>query len=65
MSVYLLATLDTKATEAVYVRDQLKSWQIPVLLVDTGSLGEPAVAADVDRRQLFAAAGTTQEAVAA
>ena len=59
MSVYLLATLDTKGPDAAFVREQLRKSGVEVTLVDTGCLGSPAVAADISREQLFAAAGTT------
>ena len=65
MSVYLLATLDTKGTEAAYVRDRLVSVGMRVTLVDTGSLGAPMVQADVSREQVFLAAGTTLAEVVA
>ena len=57
MSVYLIATLDTKGPEASFVRDQLISYGVNVTVVDAGCLGEPTVAADVSRSQLFQAAG--------
>jgi len=62
-SVMLFATLDTKGREAEYVRDLLVSWGVPVVLVDVGSLGPPAVTADVPREGIFELAGTTAEAV--
>ncbi len=65
MSVYLLATLDTKGREAAYVRGLLASWGVKTVLVDTGAIGSPAVAADIPREQVFALAGTTLEAVRA
>jgi uncharacterized protein (UPF0261 family) len=57
MSVYLLATLDTKGTEAAYVRDLLRACDVEVKLVDTGCQGSPVVPADVPREALFAAGG--------
>src|SRR5262245_18499659 len=36
MPVYLLATLDTKATEAGFLRDRLTELGLPVTLVDCG-----------------------------
>jgi uncharacterized protein (UPF0261 family) len=57
MSVYVFATLDTKAPEAEFIRQQLRSRGVDVTLVDTGCIGQPPVAADVDRETLFAAAG--------
>ena len=65
MSVYLLATLDTKGVEAGFVRDALRAAGAGVVVVDTGTLGEPRLAADVTRAQVFRAAGTTLEAVRA
>lgn len=59
MPVYLLATLDTKAAEAAFVRNRLVALGAPTMLVDTGCLGEPSIAADVPREEVFAAAGTT------
>ena len=63
MSVYLLATLDTKGAEAALVRDRLRALGVDVVVVDTGCLGEPAYAGDVTREQVFAAAGTSLEAL--
>lgn len=59
MPVYLVATLDTKGTEAAYVRERLMKLGAAVTLVDAGCLGAPAVAADVTRDDVFRAAGTT------
>jgi hypothetical protein len=56
MSVYLLATLDTKGPEAAFVRDRLVELGLGVKIVDTGCIGEPSIAADVSREQVFAAA---------
>src|SRR5262245_32125704 len=64
-SVLLFATLDTKGHEAAYVRNLLVTWGIPVTLVDVGSLGPPAVVADIPRERIFELAGTSIEAVRA
>jgi uncharacterized protein (UPF0261 family) len=58
-SVYLFATLDTKGTEADFIRGLLRSWNIPVTLVDVGALGAPAVTADVSRERIFELVGVT------
>ena len=63
MSVYLLATLDTKGAEAALVRDRLRDLGVDVVVVDTGCIGEPTCAGDVTREQIFAAAGTSLEAL--
>jgi uncharacterized protein (UPF0261 family) len=65
MTVYVLATLDTKGVEAGFVRDELRAAGVEAKLVDCGSLHEPAVAADIARDEVFRAAGTTIEAVLA
>ncbi len=65
MSVYLLATLDTKGQEAAFVRDRLVEAGVDVVLVDTGCVGEPSVRADVPREEVFRAGGTSLEAMRA
>ncbi len=63
MPVFLLATLDTKGHEAAFVRDRLVACGVKVLLVDVGCLGEPQVAADISREEVFQAAGASLDAV--
>lgn len=63
MSVYLLATLDTKAAEAALVRDRLRALGVDVTVVDTGCIGEAAYPGDVTREQVFAAAGASLESL--
>ncbi|MCP5516148.1 MAG: Tm-1-like ATP-binding domain-containing protein [Verrucomicrobiales bacterium] len=63
MPVFLIATLDTKGAEAVFVRDCLNRAGVEVRLVDAGCLGEPASTPDVPRAEVFAAAGTSLEAM--
>jgi uncharacterized protein (UPF0261 family) len=57
MSVYLLATLDTKGYEARYLRDLLRELEVAVTLVDVGCLASPQVQADVPCESLFAEGG--------
>lgn len=59
MSVHLIATLDTKGTEAAYLRDRLIALGLQVVLIDAGCLGEPTTRADIPRDQVFEAAGTS------
>lgn len=63
MPVFLLATLDTKGMEAVFLRDCLRAAGVQVVVVDCGCLGETADVADISREQVFAAAGTTLAAL--
>jgi uncharacterized protein (UPF0261 family) len=64
-AVYILATLDTKGLEAGYLAERLRQCGIATRLVDVGSLGEPRVAADIPRSQIFAAAGADLAALIA
>ncbi len=59
MPIFLLCTLDTKGPEAAFVRDCLREMGLGVTLVDTGALGQPTIAADIPREQVFAAADTS------
>ena len=63
MSVYLLATLDTKGAEAALVRDRLRALGVDVIVVNTGCIGDPAYSGDVTREQVFAAAGASLESL--
>ena len=63
MSIFLLATLDTKGDEAAFVRDRLQQLGLPVTLVDTGCLGAATVLADVPRQRVFQASGTALDAL--
>src|SRR5262249_19792952 len=47
MAVIIIATLDTKAEEAGFVRDRLKAGGLDTILVDAGSMGPPAIEPDV------------------
>lgn len=55
MTIYVLATLDTKGPEAELVGRRLRELGLKAVLVDTGCLGEPTVPTDISREQLFAA----------
>ncbi len=53
MPAYLLATLDTKGTEAAWLRDRLVALGTDVVLVDTGCLGAAAVEPDISREEFY------------
>ncbi len=63
MRVVLVGTLDTKGNELAYVRDLLAAQGLETLVIDAGSVGAPVFAPDIDRDEVFRAAGTTAEAV--
>jgi uncharacterized protein (UPF0261 family) len=57
MSVLLLGTLDTKGIEFGFVRDQLQTAGVPVLLADAGVLGPPQVKPDLSREAFYSRVG--------
>ncbi|MEC8434133.1 MAG: Tm-1-like ATP-binding domain-containing protein, partial [Planctomycetota bacterium] len=59
MSIYLIATLDTKGVEAGWIRERLMRQGHRVTLVDVGSSGDPQVDPDIDRAMVFEVAGTS------
>src|SRR5262245_48776352 len=63
MPVVLIGTLDTKGVEVQFVRDVLQQLSVRSLVVDASVLQLPVFTADVNREQVFAAAGTTHAAV--
>jgi uncharacterized protein (UPF0261 family) len=65
MSIYVLATLDTKGDEAAWVCAELKRLGAEVTLIDVGCVGAPTTAPDIDRTLVFAAAGAAPAELAA
>lgn len=63
MSVALIGTLDTKGVEFAFVRDLLHAAGVGTLVIDAGVMGPPHFEPDVPRDRVFAAAGTSLEAV--
>lgn len=63
MAVVLIGTLDTKAIEFQFVRDLLKQAAIPTIFIDAGVMEPPHFKPDISREDVFAAAGTSLEAV--
>ena len=59
MSVYLLATLDTKGTETAFVRDRLRETSVDVTVVDCGCIGDATIEADISREEVFRAADSS------
>jgi uncharacterized protein (UPF0261 family) len=49
--------LDTKGSEAAYLRELIQARGLKALLIDTGLMGEPTAAADISNRQVAAAGG--------
>jgi uncharacterized protein (UPF0261 family) len=63
MPVLLIGTLDTKGAEFQFVRSLLQAAGVAVLVADTGVLQPPPFPPDIAREQLYAAAGTSFDAV--
>jgi uncharacterized protein (UPF0261 family) len=63
MPVILIGTLDTKGTEFGYVRELLAAAGIGSLTIDAGVLQPPAFEAEIGREEVYAAAGTTLDAI--
>ena len=59
MPVFLIGTLDTKGQEVGFVRDLLRDYGVDSQTVDAGCLGQPTIAADISREEVFAAAGAS------
>lgn len=55
--IAVLITLDTKAQEADYLRDQIAAHGGSALIVDLGVVGRPGTTADLTREQVAAAGG--------
>jgi len=63
--VVILSSLDTKGHEANFLRERIRAEGGRPLLVDTGTLGQPATPADVTRQQVAEAAGSSLETILA
>src|SRR5512140_3613747 len=58
-AVLLIATFDTKAEEALYLKDKIESLGCRVLVMDTGMLVETGKPTDVTRHQVARAGGAS------
>jgi uncharacterized protein (UPF0261 family) len=61
--IALIATLDTKAEEAAYVRERLREHGVDALLIDSGILGDGGPGADVARDEVARACGRTLDEI--
>ena len=60
-TVAIVGCLDTKGAELQYMRDVLAECGLQSHVIDTGVLGEPAIAADTSREATARAAGSSLE----
>lgn len=58
-TVAILATLDTKAEEARFLKQELEALGAKALLVDIGVVGEPGITPDIDRSKIAEAGGSS------
>ena len=56
-TVVIIGALDTKGAEFAFVKGLIEAEGVEVLVVDFGTMGEPAFAPDVTRAEVAAAAG--------
>ncbi len=64
-TVLLIATLDTKAVEASFLREAIQSQGCDVLVMNPGVLHEAPWKGDIERREIAEAAGESLEALLA
>jgi uncharacterized protein (UPF0261 family) len=57
--VAIIGALDTKAEEVVFARQELSKIGLPSLVIDSGILGVPETAADIDRSIVAEAGGVS------
>jgi uncharacterized protein (UPF0261 family) len=60
-TIAVLATLDTKGDEALFLKQQLELLGSRALIVDMGVVGSPTTTADLTREQVATAGGTALE----
>lgn len=56
-TIAIIATLDTKAAEADFMRAEIEALGGKAMLIDIGVIGEPGVEADVSREEIIEAGG--------
>jgi uncharacterized protein (UPF0261 family) len=64
-TVVLVATLDTKGAEALYLKEQIEQHGVRTLVVDGGVLGQPGWEAQVSREEVARRGGSTLSQVQA
>lgn len=57
MRIAIIGTLDTKGDEVAYIRDRIARLGAAPIVVDTGILGEPVIAADIRRTEIALSGG--------
>ncbi|NWK54623.1 Tm-1-like ATP-binding domain-containing protein [Verrucomicrobiaceae bacterium N1E253] len=60
-TIAILATLDTKAAEADFMRQQIEDLGGQAILMDLGLLGEPSTKVDITKEEVICAGGSSLE----
>lgn len=60
-TIAILATLDTKAAEADFMRQQIEDLGGQAVLMDLGLLGEPSTKVDITKEEVIGAGGSSLE----
>ncbi len=56
-TIAIIATLDTKASEANFMREEIRSLGGEAIIVDIGVVGKPGIAANITREEVIHAGG--------
>jgi uncharacterized protein (UPF0261 family) len=56
-TIIVMATLDTKGTEAQFIRRHIEGFGLKTVLIDTGVVDRPSATADISREQVAEAGG--------
>jgi uncharacterized protein (UPF0261 family) len=51
-TVLLIATFDTKESEAIFLKERIEAIGVGVLTMDAGILAPPTVAVDIDHHEV-------------
>ena len=62
-NILIIVTLDTKETEALYIRKKIEDMGCSAMIMDVGILSEPTVVPEVTRNEVAAAANETISAL--
>ena len=62
-TIAILATLDTKGDECVYLRDEIERMGARALLIDIGVVGDAAIPCDISNAEVAAKGGTDLSAM--
>lgn len=56
-TIAIIGTLDTKGPEHRYLKEQIESWGVSTIVINTGPLGKPSFTPDISAEQVAGAGG--------